>query len=125
MKYFLNALLISFCLLGSISCVAATKNVIYIKPGQKEFVIEVKAIPTTGFVWSVSSFNKKIFEFKGSEYLKPKDKNKIGSPLQEVFKFKILKSILKEEIIELNLSRSWESKENHSRRYIIKSEAKK
>ncbi len=97
----------------------ASAQKIYIKHEQKQFVIQVKAIPTTGFVWSVKSYNKKLFKFEGSEYLKPKNPKLIGAPLQQLFKFKILKSIVANNKITLSLARSWESKEAKQVKYSI------
>ena len=98
----------------------AENNIINIAADQKSFSIKVKAIPTTGFVWSIKTYDKELFKFEGSKYLKPKNEKLIGAPLQEIFTFKILKPFVKKQAITLKLMRSWETKEANSQVFIIK-----
>lgn len=113
-RVFLSALLILWS-----SLIMAKDVTLHITPKQTSFVIEVKAIPTTGFVWSVKSFDKEQFSFEGTKYLKPEDVKRIGAPLQEQFTFKLLKPLKSDKKIELSLSRSWEKNDVKPSTFII------
>ena len=67
----------------------------------------------------MKSYDKTLFKFEGSEYLKPKNPKLIGAPLQQIFKFKIIKTLKAKQTIILSLARSWESKEAKEIKYIV------
>lgn len=103
--------LILFMLLNFCCMANSSETEIFLKPEETQFVIEVKAIPTSGYVWSVKSFDKTQFSFEGAEYLKSEDKNSIGAPLQEQFRFTLLKPLASVQQIKLSLARSWEKED--------------
>lgn len=119
MKSCLIQCVLCICLLFGSHHVLAKNNIITLTSDQKKLTLIVTAMPTTGFVWSIKSFNKEIFSFEGSEYLKSKNKTLIGAPIQEAFNFKIITPLMNKSTIQLSLSRSWESKEVKVNTYTI------
>lgn len=130
MKVQFRVLCLSFLLFCGFSCMANDNNSISttqitLQPGQEQFVIEVKAIPTTGYVWSVKFYDKAQFSFEGSHYIKQEAEAKVGSPLQEQFTFKVLKPLKDSQKIQLKLARSWEKSDAKESTFIITSKKTK
>jgi predicted secreted protein len=90
---------------------AAPMN-IELKPGQQQFDIVVKAIPTTGYQWAAKCYDQEQFKLLSSHYLnKANKKPKMGAPLQQVFRFKLLKPLQTSQSIMMALARSWEKQD--------------
>ena len=110
-------ILLSFLFLTGMTKSIGSK--IEIKPDQETFYIEVKAIPTTGYTWSVLSFDKSQFIFEGSNYVKPVDSSLVGAPQQEQFHFKLLKPLSSPQTITLSLARAWEHSDIQQKSFEI------
>ena len=96
------------------------ENIITLGPDQKVFKISVKAIPTTGYTWSVKTIDKTYLKFLGSNYVK-NDNNKklIGAPKDEIFNFEIIKKLKGPVFLTLRLARSWEPRDGMEKTYKI------
>ena len=99
---------------------------ITLTPEQTTFYIEVKAIPTTGYQWTVKTYDKQQFEFISSGYVKAKtatnsDSSKVlvGAPMQQRFSFKLVKSLQAPSKITLRLARSWEPQDGQDSTFVI------
>lgn len=111
-----------FMLLSFLFLTGMTKSIssqIVITPDQETFYIEVKAIPTTGYTWSVTSYDKKQFSFEGSNYVKSTDNSLVGAPQQEQFHFKLLKPLSSPQTIVLSLARAWEHRDIQQKSFEI------
>lgn len=108
-------------LLGWSFTLNAKNTVIYIEPDQQILSIKLKAIPTTGFIWSVKSYDKHYLKFIKSTYLKKQqDSQLMGAPLIEEFQFKVIKPLKAASKITFRLARSWEKNEAKESTFIIK-----
>lgn len=96
------------------------EQVILIEPEATEVQIVVKAIPTTGFMWSVVSYDKAQFKYLGAEYLPQKEKTRLGAPLEQAFRFKLLAPVVEPKKIVMKLARAWEEQDAGETSYIIK-----
>jgi inhibitor of cysteine peptidase len=65
---------------------AAHPYTIDIKPDASQFTITVPANPTTGFLWTVTKYEKNIFQQSHSSYIAPNTK-RIGAGGKMVFTF--------------------------------------
>ncbi len=74
-----------------------------------QFVVNLSANPTTGFQWTVTTYDKTILALKGSEYITPKTKL-IGAGGIMTFTFSLIKGKKLPENTQLLFknARSWE-----------------
>src|SRR5215813_14829241 len=73
----------------------------------QEFTVSLKSTPTTGYVWEVQKLPPGVV-LSGSDYETPKGAIKPGSPVTQVFRFKV--QTAGEYNITFVLKRSWENK---------------
>jgi len=85
MKIILACLLVSFAVLAN----AADTMTIKVNKTQSEFLITLPSNPTTGYQWTVVSFDKSLFTLKTSQFLPPKTKL-IGAGGQMQFNFALI-----------------------------------
>lgn len=95
------------CLLALFSILddVMTAETIAIAVGQ-EFTVSLKSTPTTGYVWEVQKLPPDVV-LSGSDYETPKGAIKPGSPVTQVFRFKV--QTAGEYNITFVLKRSWEN----------------
>lgn len=107
-KFIFILLLISSLVLP-IGCSA--KDNLIISAKEEIFTITLPANPTTGFLWSVSDYDKNLFELVEQNYI-TSNSNLIGAGGNSIFKFKIKKQSKYPNfsIIKFKYSRSWEAK---------------
>lgn len=99
---------------------AANQSVVQLNPSQSKFTITLPANPTTGFQWTVQSYDKTLFCLINSEYNLPKTKL-IGAGGQMVFTFKKLKrkTYPKSSKIQFKYARSWEPKSGNLKEVTV------
>ncbi|OGV29733.1 MAG: hypothetical protein A3E88_04090 [Legionellales bacterium RIFCSPHIGHO2_12_FULL_35_11] len=93
----------------SYSLVGCTKDNVQVTVNNPEFTIYLPSNPTTGFLWTVSDYDKSLFEFVNNQYIS----SKIGIPGaggNTLFTFKLIKltNYPSNAVIKFKHSRSWE-----------------
>jgi inhibitor of cysteine peptidase len=78
---------------------------------QSSFVVRLAANPTTGFQWSVVSYDKELFTLSASSYQKPSTKL-IGAGGHSLFTFTLKKGYAypKSTALVFKYARPWENK---------------
>ncbi|CDZ78174.1 putative secreted protein [Legionella massiliensis] len=105
MRIILGSLLLSFLVLAN----AADTMTLTIDKNQKDFLVTLPSNPTTGYQWTVVSFDKSFLELKASQYLPPKTKL-IGAGGQMQFNFALIarKTYPASTTMQFKYLRSWE-----------------
>ena len=85
----------------------ATPVNIELAPKQSSFTITLPANPTTGFSWTVKSYDKEYFKLAKKEYL-PSEPKRIGSGGSSLFTFDVQKVFDGKQAITLVYARPWE-----------------
>lgn len=114
-------LIINICLLLLSFTVYANDDVsIDVPKGQKSFNVTLAANATTGFEWSVVSYDKDLLQLTASHYQAPKTKL-IGAGGQTVFAFNVNKGKIypAQTVIEFKYARSWERQSAVSHKKVI------
>lgn len=107
-KSFNNLMLIIFFLVSGVSF--AKSNIIYIHHDQPQFTITLDSNRTTGYSWSLKSYDKKLISLVSHEYIPPNSKL-IGAPGYEKWVFQANPIFLngsKIAMVSLDYARPWE-----------------
>ncbi len=83
---------------------------VYVNPANtKEFQVKLAANPTTGYQWSVKSYDQSILELADSKFIPPNTKL-IGAGGEMVYTFKLVegKTYPQSTQLEFTYARSWE-----------------
>lgn len=91
------------------------KNTITLSSNQPEFTIKLKSNPTTGYMWSIQSYDKKYLLFINHHFEPPSNTKLMGAPGYEYFTFKGTKAFFSKPQgtdVKLIYSRSWENNQN-------------
>jgi inhibitor of cysteine peptidase len=103
-SFYLFVLGFIFCGLGF-----AQTMELKIKPNTSQFYFSLPSNPTTGYRWTLKSFDKKVIKFRQSEY-QVSNPTLIGGGGVQTFYFKVLNlNTSIDTLIELEYSRSWEN----------------
>jgi inhibitor of cysteine peptidase len=105
----INSLLGCFLIFFSIKANAVEGITLKVNPGQDSFVVSLAANPSTGYQWTVLSFDKSLLTLTGSGYQKP-NKTLIGAGGTMVFNFALKSkgSYPTKTIIKFQYGRSWD-----------------
>ncbi|MDI1352009.1 MAG: protease inhibitor I42 family protein [bacterium] len=106
MNYLLGIFILGFSLIANAN--ANDTLSINVEPKQKTFVVTLDANPTTGYQWSVVTFDKKLINLSASKFVRPQT-NLIGAGGSMLFTFKINDNAhLKTTSIVFKYARPWE-----------------
>lgn len=95
------------CILSGVGC-ASEGMQLKLANGANDFSFSLDSNPSTGFQWSVNSYDKNQLQLISSEY-QAKKPVLIGSGGKQIFKFKVLNpSSNLNTKIELSYARSWD-----------------
>lgn len=102
--------LLSYVLfLFSLSAYADDELIINVNTKQTQFVLSLAANPTTGYQWSVVSFDKNLLTLKSSKYLKsPSNLIGSGGQMQYIFSVNKGKKIPPSTNLQFKYARAWE-----------------
>ena len=105
MKFFLSLVLGMFCA----GCYAADDLPVRIALNQSSFEITLPANPTTGYQWTIKSFDKKLLRLVSSQYLRPKSAL-VGAGGRMTFRFSLNKTVQRPTftLVKLIYARPWE-----------------
>ena len=89
------------------------------------FTITLQSNPTTGFLWSVKSFDPKVVRMIGHKFVAPTNKKLIGAPGYEVYVFQVKHHAFtttheKTTKIALQYTRPWTKDDATKTEFIIK-----
>lgn len=106
MKTMLGGLL----LLWSLCIQAADTLTINVDKKNPRFVVALPSNPTTGFQWTVTTYDRTIFQLKSSRFIAPQTKL-IGAGGQMTFTFGLIKGKSYPDTTKMTFTyaRSWES----------------
>lgn len=85
-----------------------------------EITISLPSNPTTGYDWTITSYDKKILKLKSSEYVAPKTKL-VGAGGNRVYTFSVIRSkscCTQDTHVTFQYARSWDTKDNASTKDI-------
>ncbi|WP_108652786.1 protease inhibitor I42 family protein [Dongshaea marina] len=93
---FFSVMLLPLCSLFALGAQAAPTQPaisdpakpILVTPGQKQFSINLKSNPSTGYVWIIKSYDHNLLEIKGQAF-QAGSKDLVGAPGITTFTFKI------------------------------------
>ena len=107
----MKLLLACWLLLGSLYANAADPLIMNVDPANQQFVVTLPANPTTGYQWTVTTYNKKLLKMTGSHFDAPQTKL-IGAGGKMTFIFELLKgkSYPESTLMTFTYARSWEPK---------------
>ncbi len=116
----MNKLLGCILLCLSVSANAGDDISINVNKDQANFVVTLPANPTTGYQWSVVSFDKDLLTLQGSKYQSPQTKL-IGAGGQMVFTFALNKgkTYPDKTNMQFNYARSWEPNSGSKQNVIV------
>lgn len=111
MVSFTKFILASLLLLSSVCASAAGTLMMKADPASEVFVVVLPANPTTGYQWTVTAYDKKLFKMTNSRYIAPQTKL-IGAGGKMTFTFERLKgqSYPQSTAMTFTYARSWEPK---------------
>ena len=100
--------------LAAMGCYAADASTIVVHTGSPQFVVSLPANPTTGFQWTVSSYDTSKFKLKGAQYTHKATKL-IGAGGTMTFTFALIKgqTYPKSTTMSFSYGRSWDAKSAH------------
>lgn len=106
-------------------CAFSKDMVVFLKPEQSAFTVQLKSNPTTGYRWSLQDFNKAIFSLQQSTYQQSQPVL-IGSGGYQMFSIKIKhpKKVV-DEWMTFKYSRSWEKKASLKQRVHVMTQKSK
>lgn len=107
MKLFLSVVLF----LCSIGLHAADDLSIHVNAKNPQFVVTLPANPSTGYSWTITSYDTKLLKVTGSKYVGPKVR-RIGAGGQMQFTFTLNKGMSYPKTMQLafTYSRTWDPK---------------
>ena len=80
-------LLIGTLMVGLSFAAKKVDNKVQLQENQTKFILTVKAIPTTGYTWSVKKYDKTLFKFVSADYEKTTESSPssklVGAPLKQ------------------------------------------
>lgn len=110
------------CLLSP--CAFSKDMVIFLKPEQSSFSVELKSNPTTGFQWKLVDYNKTRFTLDKSTYQQSQPVL-IGSGGYQVFNITITRpKEIVDEWMTFKYARSWEPKASLKQRVHVLTQKK-
>lgn len=110
---YLNRVIL-FALTAYCSFLFASTNTLIVKPNQPEFSIQLQSNPTTGYSWSLKSYDKKLLSLIKHQYIKPTN-HLIGATGYEIWIFKansLFFSYQKTTSLVFSYERPWEKNMN-------------
>ena len=107
----MRAILGGFLLLCSLGAQADDNTVITVDSSSQQFVVTLPANPTTGYQWTVTSFDKKTFKMTASQFVSPRTRL-IGAGGQMTYTFALIKgqSYPKSTQMSFTYARPWDPK---------------
>ena len=107
-------------LLCSLGGYAADSLILTVDPSSPTFVVKLAANPTTGYQWSVATFDKKIFKMTGSHYAAPRT-TLIGAGGEMIFTFALTKgqAYPKSTRMSFTYARPWQPKSESLKQVTI------
>jgi len=107
----MKALIASLLLLCSLGGYAAGATTMTVDPSSSQFVVTLPSNPTTGYQWSVTTYDKSILNMTGSQYVAPQ-KGLIGAGGNMTFTFTLIKgkSYTKSTKMVFTYARPWDPK---------------
>lgn len=98
-----------FLLLCSLSVQADDVTIIAVDSSRPEFVVTLPANPTTGYQWTLTSYDKKNFKVTGSQFISPRTRL-MGAGGKMTFTFVRHKSTIvpKSTQMTFTYARSWD-----------------
>lgn len=100
---------------------AATSQTIEVSSAAPEFSIRLDANPTTGYRWTVKSYDSALLTLVKNEYLPP-GSNCIGAGGEEIWTFKANAAAFTKPtktLIEMEYARSWEQQGGTTVTYTV------
>ena len=103
--------LVSLCLLLCSIIVHGDIVTLTVDPSSKQFIVALPANPTTGYQWTLNTYDKSIIELASSEFVVSKSKL-IGAGGEMTYTFKLIagKTYPDTTQLEFTYARPWESK---------------
>lgn len=117
MRIFLNALLLAVMNIAN----ASEKMSINVDINQPKFVVSLAANATTGYQWSVQSYDKTILKLHHSKYITPKT-HLIGAGGKMEFTFILAnhnRIYPKNTVISFKYARPWESDKGVTKKVTV------
>lgn len=110
----------SLLLLGSLCGNAADKTTMDVDRNSKQFVVRLPANPTTGYQWTVKTYDKKILNLADSQYIAQEAKL-VGAGGQMVFTFERVtgQTYPASTLIVFKYARPWEPKDGTLKQMTI------
>lgn len=107
----MKALIASLLLFCSLCGHAAETSTMTVDPSSTQFVVTLPSNPTTGYQWTATTYDKKLFNMTGSQYLPPQ-KQLIGAGGNMTFTFALIKgkSYPKSTQMVFTYARAWDPK---------------
>ncbi len=105
----MKAILAGCLLLCSLFAYADKAITMTVDSSKQQFVVTLPSNPTTGYQWTVASYNKKIFKMTGSQFIAPRTRL-MGAGGQMTFTFALNKgqSYPKSTQFHFTYARSWD-----------------
>lgn len=104
---------------------AAGNNTMTVNVAAKEeqFKVTLQANPTTGYQWTVQTYDQTLFKLVSSQYVSPETKL-IGAGGQMVFTFAVKQgaALPESSAMTFRYARPWEPKDGTSKQVIIQFE---
>ena len=102
-------LLVLFCFLSITTSFAGTLPVVPVSASQRVFMIQLPTNPSTGYMWTIKSYDKRVLKFLRKKYLPAGNKILMGAGGYMNFYFLVCgKSRPLQTEIDLLYSRPWE-----------------
>lgn len=107
----MRVLLVSFILLGSLNVFAANSVTMNVSAKTPTFIVTLPSNPTTGYQWTVTKYDQKLFNLAKRQYIAPQTKL-IGAGGNMNFTFALKKgmSYPKSTKMAFTYGRSWDPK---------------
>ena len=97
------------------------KKPIIVGRSAHSFTIELKANPTTGYMWFLKNFNGELLNIEARYYQPPKD-DRVGAAGKDIWKFTITSDALKApQITELHFiyAKPWDLSDQKSQTFTV------
>jgi inhibitor of cysteine peptidase len=82
-------LLVLLCFLGISTAFAGTMPVVPVSASQRTFIIQLPTNPSTGYMWTVKSYDKKLLKFLRKKYVPAGNKILMGAGGYMNFYFRV------------------------------------
>ena len=116
----MRAIIGSLLLLCSLCGYAVETTTITADPSSKKFVVSLPSNPTTGYQWTVTTYDKSILNMTGSQYIPPQ-KKLIGAGGNMTFTFALIKgkSYPQSTKMLFTYARAWDPKSGMLKNVVV------